>query len=320
MKVCVTGTNGFLAANLIRHLLDEGYEVNGLIRRIGKLHIPGHQRFNLFIGDIHDSASMERAMKGCTYVIHAAALTDQRIPDYETYHRINTEGTLQVIEAAVKSNIKRLVYVSTANTIGHGFLTPAQETMAMSAPFNRSYYALSKQVAESYAIAVQECIETVVVNPTFMLGEYDNKPRGYNIVSMGLKRIIFCPPGGKNFVHVKDVARGIVAAMEKGENGENYLLAGENLSYAGFFTRMNRITRLKPLVITLPRWMLLAAGIAGSLLRRAGIHTAISLTNMRILCTKNYYSNTKARKHLGLTFLPVEYAIKDALYWIRKRK
>lgn len=320
MKVCVTGTNGFLASNLVMQLLDEGYEVNGLIRRVGKLHIPGHQRFNLFIGDINDSASLERAMNGCTYVIHAAALTDQRIPDYETYHRINTEGTLQVIEAAVKCNIKRLVYVSTANTIGHGFLTPAQETMAMSAPFNRSHYALSKQAAESYAIAVQECIETVVVNPTFMLGKYDNKSSAYNIVSMGLKRVIFCAPGGKNFVHVKDVARGIIAAMEKGTSGENYLLAGENLSYTEFFTRMNSITRLKPLVVTLPSWMLLAAGAAGSLLRIAGIRTAVSLTNMRILCTRNYYSNAKARKQLGITFLPVEYAIKDALHWEREKK
>ena len=79
-------------------------------------------------------------------------------------------------------------------------------------------------------------IEVVVVNPSFMIGAFDSKPSSGKIILLGLnKRFILCPPGGKNFVCVRDVSKGILAALKEGTNGEAYLLANSNMPYIHFF-------------------------------------------------------------------------------------
>jgi dihydroflavonol-4-reductase len=83
--------------------------------------------------------------------------------------------------------------------------------------------------------------EVVIVNPTFMIGPYDTKPSSGKIILMGYnKRISFLPPGGKNFIHVKDAAAAVCNALKYGKNREKYLLCNENLTYREFFKLMNR--------------------------------------------------------------------------------
>src|SRR5690606_6518134 len=152
----------------------------------------------------------------------------------------NVAGTGNVVQAAIKHGIKKLVYVSTANTFGYGTLEKlGDETIPMKAPFRSAWYAKSKQEGERLALAAKDRIEVTVVNPTFMIGAWDGKPSSGAIIRMGYnKRFIFHPPGGKNFVNVEEAALGVVRALEQGKNGEAYLLAGENLSYRDFFRKL----------------------------------------------------------------------------------
>lgn len=129
------------------------------------------------------------------------------------------------------------------------------------------------------------------------------------------KKIVFHPPGGKNFVHVEDVAMGVKDALEKGGNGEAYLLCGENLSYREFFRKLCERTGERTRYVQVPGFLLRGAGYIGNLLRSVGIKNDFTLTNMRILCIHNYYSHRKASEQLGFRPRPVDDAIDDAVQW-----
>ncbi|SEL26306.1 NAD-dependent epimerase/dehydratase family protein [Parapedobacter koreensis] len=319
MNVLVTGANGLLATNTILALLARGYRVRGLIRDTKKFLLPPQDGLALAIGDITDAASLARAVGGCDYIIHSAATTDMGLLHYEDYHRINVMGTEQVIQAALAHGVKKIVYVSTANTFGYGSLQQlGDETRPMKAPFSEAWYARSKAEGERLILAAKDRIAVTVVNPTFMIGAYDGKPSSGAIIQMGYgKKVVFHPPGGKNFVHVADAAEGVIRALERGENGAAYLLAGENLSYRDFFKKLASHSPSQPLLVAVPRPVLRAAGYLGDALRTLGIRTALSSVNMKILCICNYYSNSKAQQELGVVFRPIDAGIDDAIHWFK---
>ena len=156
------------------------------------------------------------------------------------------------------------------------------------------------------------------MNPTFMIGPYDTKPSSGKIVLMGLKnKLVFCPPGGKNFVCVKDVARGIVKAINHGVNGEAYLMANENLSFYQFFKILKKQADKNFTIIKIPKGILLFVGFCGSMLRYLNIKTNFSSENMKALCINNYYSNSKAKTNLGMVFNPISKGIKESVLWFR---
>ena len=322
MKVLVTGANGLLATNTIKKLLEQDYEVRGLLRDPGKFVLPAHPKLLLITGDIRDQKAAANAVKGCDIVIHAAALTAPDLLKYEQYYEVNVLGTQNLVDAAVQNNVQKFIYVSSANTIGHGTkISPGTEKIGVKEPFIGSFYAKSKREAEAIVLANADKIHSVVVNPTFMLGAFDAKPSSGKIILMGYsKRIVFVPPGGKNFVNVEDVADAIISAFAKAKSGQKYLLSGENLSYWEFFKKLNTLSNQKSMLIKVPEFLLLSAGFAGNLIRKMGIATPVSLNNMRILSITNYYSNQKAEKELDIHFKPIELGIQKAVNWFKNNR
>lgn len=319
MKVLVTGANGLLATNTIIELLDRGYLVTGLIRNKSKFVSFKHKNLELCEGDITNVSDVEKAMANCDIVIHAAANTNQNLLKLSDYHNVNVGATKNILSGCLKNKVKKYIFVSTANTFGFGSKSDlGNESKEIKYPFSNSNYALSKLEAQNLLFKASKEIDIVVVNPTFMLGAYDSKPSSGRIIVMGLKKyLLFYPPGGKNFIHVKDAARGVVNAIDLGKNGESYLLAHENLSYKEFFKKVNSSSKKKPIMIKLPKPLLLFLGTIGDLIRKAGIKTDLSKTNMKILCVENFYSNKKAQKELKLTCMSVDNAIDDAIEWFK---
>ncbi len=319
--ILVTGANGFLAANTILELLARGYKVKGMLRK-GKSPPVAGNGFTPFYGKITSEKDVSEAVKGCYTVIHVAALTDQSVPCKRVYNEVNINGTLNIVKASVDHKIKKLVLISTANVFGHGTKDrPGNETMPMRPPFTRSYYALSKAQAQQLALDSLKDTQTAltVVCPTFMTGPNDHKISSNRIILRALnRRILFIPPGGKNFIHVKDAAAGICNALTMGKNGECYLLANENLTYREFYNKMAGVSRNRTILVTIPKPLLYIAGLAGSLARAAGVKTPVSLVNMQILCTGNYYSSAKAVKEIKLPQTPVAESIRETIEWFAK--
>jgi nucleoside-diphosphate-sugar epimerase len=214
-------------------------------------------------------------------------------------------------------NVKKFLFVSTANTLGYGNTTfRGNEQAPQLYPFTHSMYAQSKLEAEEYLLKSRKNTEVVIVNPTFMIGAYDSKPSSGKIIFWAWKKnLVFYPKGGKNFVHAEDAANGVLNAIEKGRNGEKYLLANENLSYKEFFKKINRITHQNPVMIAFPNGLLSFLGLIGEGLRKLKIKTNLSTSNMKALQIYNYYSNQKSVNELGLHYQSVDKAIEDAIQY-----
>lgn len=322
MRVLVTGANGLLGANIVRELVKRGNQVRILARENSDLSgIDGVQveRFN---GDILDPAAIDKAMEGCDHVIHAAANTSQWPAGYSHYEPVNVHGTRHVIDAVKRYGVSRLVFVGSANAFGNGTRNnPGTELSEFNGFRIGSGYMISKFVAQQFVLSEVERsgLPAVVVNPTFMIGPYDSKPSSGKIILMGMgKRIQALPPGGKNFIHVRDAAIGTCNALTMGRTGECYLLANQNMTYREFFAMLNSITGESPASIGLPGWLLKGIGAGGSIAEKAMRKPApLSLVNARLLCLDNYYSGQKAVEALALPQTPVETAIREAIGWFR---
>lgn len=317
-RVLVTGANGFLATNAIAQLLEDGYEVVGVLRRAGSYIGLPHPRLSLAEGDFTDRQFIWEAVKGCDHIVHIAAMTGQT-GSREDYFRVNVDATVQLAEAAIQAGIKRMIYICSANAFAYGSMDcPGDESSPTRWPFTESDYAVSKAEAQRKLLEYTDRIEIVTVNPTFMIGPMDIKPSSGRIITMGYgRRIMAAPPGGKNFVHVGDVAAGIVAALRKGVNGQAYLLCGQNMDYHSFYSTLSHVSGHKMAIIRLPEWLTLGIGHICSALYKIGIKTDATVENMRLLCIGNYYTNKKAQTDLDLDFRSAEEAIRDAVEWFK---
>jgi len=323
MKVLVTGANSLLGTNILLELLDRGAQVKAMVRDRRKLLI-SHQNLAVCIGDVTNKDSVLEAVEGCDIVIHVAADTSQSSLNYNKYKRVNVDGTIGVLKAANDYGVKRVILVSSANAFAFGTKdNPGTEKEKISFPFSRACYARSKYEAQKVALALARELQTelVVVNPTFMLGAYDSKPSSGEIILRGYKKkFIIAPPGGKNFIHVKDAAYAVCQAIEKGRPGECYLLANENMSYKAFYEKLIQVTGQKSRIISIPKSVLLFIGRIGTGLVKMGIPVSAHYVNMQILCVKNYYSNAKAKAELDLPCHNITLAIRDAEEWFLDKK
>ncbi|MBV5314594.1 MAG: NAD-dependent epimerase/dehydratase family protein [Prolixibacteraceae bacterium] len=319
MKVLVTGANGLLASNLVRELLYSGYEVRGMVRENSNLLALKHVDVELLKGEITNTADIRKAFAGCEAVVHAAANTSQWPTNYEAYKKTNVDVTQLLLDEAVRRGIEKFIFVSSANAFDSGTkANPGTEESPFSMK-GKSGYMLSKQVAQELVLGEfrRSGLPTVVVNPTFMLGKYDAKPSSGQIILMAQqKKMMIYPPGGKNFVHVADVARGIANAISLGIPGECYLLAGENLSYREFFEKLRLVHGHPQRLARIPRAAIRLAGNLGSLYENlSGKPAKLNSVNAQLLCTDNYYSSQKAVQNLNLAQTPVSQAIEDAMEW-----
>jgi nucleoside-diphosphate-sugar epimerase len=314
-KVCVAGATGLLGTNVIIKLLQNGYSVIALVRK--KSSWLGEENENLKLMEIDLSSDLSLLLKEIDLVIHIAAETRQNLISYDEYRKVNYEATVNLFTHAESMTVKKFLFVSTANTLGYGNTTfRGNEQAPQLYPFTHSMYAQSKLEAEEYLLKNRKNTEVVIVNPTFMIGAYDSKPSSGKIIFWAWKKnLVFYPKGGKNFVHAEDAANGVLNAIEKGRNGEKYLLANENLSYKEFFKKINRITHQNPVMIAIPNGLLSFLGLIGEGLRKLKIKTNLSTSNMKALQIYNYYSNQKSVNELGLHYQSVDKAIEDAIQY-----
>lgn len=321
-KVLITGGNGFLGSNTARELFRRGYELKLMMRASAATAVIDDIPCEIYYGDISDPDEVMNAVKGCDYVVHTASVTEQWGVSAELYQQVNYKGTVNVMEACMVHGVKKIIHISTANTIGPGDqYKPATELSSFTLTHIHSGYVSSKYIAQQYVLEQVERrgLPAVVINPTFMIGQYDSKPSSGKLILHGInKRLVFYPPGGKNFVSVDNVTAGIANALECGKTGECYLLAGENLSYRDFFALLNKVSGQQPVLVRIPRWLLKIFGILGTLLGTvSGSAAKLNYSSAYMLCLYNYYSGKKSERELGITYTSTEKAVSKALQWFR---
>lgn len=319
-KIAITGANSFLGTNVVRELDRRQIDTRAIVRKSNDT-INQAQHCTVIKGNVLDFNDLSSVAQGCDCIIHIAAITDQSLLRYEDYAAFNVRAIENVIAVARAEGIRRVVLVSSSNAVGNG--TPdklGDETTPVNGAFVKQFYGRSKVEAERVLREATD-IEGIIINPCFMLGEFDSKPSSGEIIRRGYgKSVVFAPPGGKNFLDVAAAAVALVNAAQIGRAGQNYLLAGQNLSIADFMRLLARLTGKRSLILVVPRFALKIAGYFGDLLRLIGVQTQISSTNMQIICTKEYYSGAKAAKELGLAPTDLEQTIMRSVAWFKSQK
>jgi len=323
MKAFVTGATGFVGSHVARFLAGQGAELRLLVR-------PSSLTANLegiagerVTGDLREPESLRKAMAGCEAVFHVAA--DYRLwaPEPHEMYRSNVEGTRNIIQLAQQSGVRRVIYTSSVATMGftsNGHL--ADESSPVGLGDMIGHYKRSKFQAEQIALeAGRSGADVVVVNPTTPVGEQDIKPTptGRIIVDFLKRKFPAYVDTGLNLVDVAAVARGQVAALEKGRRGERYILGGENLTLKQILDKLGAITGLPSPRVKLPYAVAMATGIldtavTGLLLRR---EPRVTVDAVRMGRKKMFVSSAKAERELEWKIVPVDDALRRAVEWFR---
>jgi len=318
LKVLVTGADGLLGGNLVRELLARDYSVRVLIYPGSRSPALDGLAVDRIEGDLLDKArSLADAMAGCDGVFHCAAITDLWA-DADLVWQVNLEGTRRVLDACLTASIKRLVFVGSASSFAPGSIAaPGDETGGFPEAYRGVAYMESKHCAAELVreYVREKDLDAVIVAPTFLLGPYDSRPSGGELLRQFIvKRMKVTASGGRSFAYAPDVARAMVAAMEKGKTGETYILGGQNLCYRDFFSRAAKIAGLEPPKHVLPDPVILLTGAFAQFVGNVlGKKPRFNRTLARFSLLGAYYSSAKAIDHLALPQTPVETAIEDSI-------
>lgn len=321
--ILVTGVSGFVGAAVARVMAAEGWHVRGLARLTSPATNLANFPGEIVRGDMLDRASIERALEGCTALAHVAA--DYRLwaPDPEEIVRHNREGTRAVMEAALAAGVGRIVYTSSVATIAPldggaaGEDRPLTEATAIGA------YKRSKVVAERLVeqMVAEQGLPAVIVNPSTPIGPRDVKPTptGRILVEAATGKIPAFVDTGLNLVHVDDVARGHLLALEKGVPGRRYILGGEDVSLQEMLAEVARLVGRKPPTIRLPRLPLMPLAVVSEAWGRlTGREPMLTRDALRMAKYRMFFSSERAKAELGYQARPWQAAVADALGWFRE--
>lgn len=314
--VFVTGATGFIGGHVARVLTAEGYRVRALVRRAGA-QVADAQ---IVSGDLERAGELAKAMRGCRFLVHCAALYSFAPRDRPRMARVNVAGTAAVLEAARIAGVERAVVTSSGSTVGSAKNGIAATENAHAVNLHRSAYHRSKLEQERAALAAR--VPVVLILPTAPVGPGDWKPTptGRLVLDFARGRIPARPSGGGlNLVAVEDVASAHVAALRRGATRERYLVGGENLSFDQLWELLSDVTGRRAPTLRLPHVAALTAGLLDELRCRivpSGV-PAVPLEGVRMAREHMYVDWSKAKRDLAYCAGPVRDALVRAVAWYR---
>jgi len=323
MKILLTGATGLLGNNVLEQLLLCGHEVTALVRDSKRVVVdlsPYVGHYNIKVGNITNIDDLRHAASGCDAIVNCAGLTDMTLRHLKDYYPVNRNLCCSLLQIAQEKKVSVLVHVSTADTIGYGSKEHvSDENDAMCYPFTRSYYALSKKEGEDCLIESSKGVDefphrVVILNPGYIIGKHDVRPSSGKMLLMAWRRkVMLAPDGGKSFVSAETVSKAVLAALQKGCNGERYIITDESLSFKELFLLQAAIGGYRQRVILLPHWICRFAGFVGDLLSSIGMNVEFTTRNVSQLLIEEHYGNRKMTEELGIEPKPIKIAVREFL-------
>ena len=324
MKVLVTGSTGFIGGALCRELAAQGHEVHAFHRASSALRVLEDLPVVHVIGDLTQIETLLPAMQGIEVVFHAAALLGGN-DDPGRMYAVTVEGTRSVLESARKAGVRRVVHTSSVAALGVPESGPVDTPCLLNESHTWNYlperwsYGYAKYLAElEVQKAVAEGQDIVIVNPSIVFGAGDvYRQTSSLVVQVARHRLPALVEGGANFVHLQDVIDGHLAALEKGQCGERYILGGENLTLVKAVEMAAGVVGAHPPLIVLPGRV--ARRLAGpAMLLRNILDLPVGPEFLYLAGKYFYYDSHKAQVELGLRSpRPVEEGMAQAYAWFQ---
>ena len=312
-EALVTGATGFLGSHLCERLVADGWSVTATKRASSDTSALDGLDVAWTEADVLDERAVREAVAGHDRVFHLAGIGLQSA-DAPTVERVNREGTRNLLAAAHDKGVERVVFTSTAGTRRKdgGIATEADVAEPVGA-YQRGK-AAAEELCDEYG---DRGLDVVTVHPTSVFGPRDESFTGRFLAMASDPKLAVHPPGGVSFVGVEDVVSGTVAAMERGEAGEHYLLAGENLRFGEALDIIAReIDGHAPLTAVPSPIIHLAGPVVGQINERLGTRMFPFDAEMARLSTQElFYSPRKAQRELDYSYRPLRELVAPAWAW-----
>ena len=321
MLALVTGGGGRLGNVLVRRLVESGHKVRVLEPGTLPESLEGLD-IEFMSGSVLDSGDVGRATDGADVVYHLAAKIDLSPKKDPMMYTLNVEGTRKVVDACLSRGL-RLVHTSSHHALER---EPLDQPLTEDKPLalnEKCEYHRSKAIGETIVLdACQRDLDAVIVNPGSMVGPHDYEPSmiGAALIDMYFGRVPVLLEVLSDYVDVRDVADGMIAAAEKGRRGERYLLTGDVIPIMEMASLYGELTGAKVPTRALPLWvgwvLLPFARAAAAATKKEPFITADML---RASVSNEVVSHDKAHRDLGYTIRPLRESLTDAVAWYRER-
>ena len=316
MIAAVTGAGGHLGGNLVRALVARGDTVRALVRSDERA-LAGLD-VTVLRGDVRDRRALEALIDGSDIVFHLAAKVSIDPSERDEVLALNVGGARAVAQAC-RERGRRLVHFSSI----HALTTqdgPIDETRPLAEshafPYDRSKARGERAVLEEVARG----LDAVTVNPTGVVGPYDFKPShtGQMLLQLARRQLPTLVTGGFNWVDVRDVAAGAIAAAERGRAGERYLLSGAWRSVRELAEIACGMAKVKPPRFDVPVGVaMLGVPFAAAYARVTSTRAVYTRPSLDALRHHKDVRHDKATRELGYLPRPLEETIQDSYAWFR---
>ena len=317
----VTGGGGRLGNVLVRRLIENGQKVRVLEPGPLPESLAGLE-IEFMQGSVLDAGDVGRAVDGVDVVYHLAAKIDLSPRKDPMMFTINVEGTRIVVDACLSRGL-RLVHTSSHHALER---EPLDQPLTEDKPLaltEKCDYHRSKAIGETLVLdACERGLDAVIVNPGSMIGPHDYEPSmiGAVLIDMYFGRIPVLLEMLSDYVDVRDVADGMIAAAEKGRRGQRYFLTGDVIPVMEMVSLYAELTGAKVPGRALPLWVgwvLLPFALAGSAVTKK--EPFITGDMLRASVSNEVVSHDKAHRELGYTIRTLRESLTDAVAWYRER-
>ena len=324
MKAFVTGGSGHVGGNLVRELLSRGYQVDCLVR--SDTRALDNLDVKLVKGDMLNPKDIAPLMTDSDIVFHSAAFVAVEKIQEDLMHKINVEGSRSIATAAVESGVKKMIHFSSVHAFEQ---QPTSESLVETRPLVTDPKALpyDRTKAEAQKVVLgyrDQGLEVNVIHPTGIIGPYDFKPSRMGKVLRDITNgnMPFAINNGFNWVDVRDVAKSAVNCIDKGVDGQNYILPGHWASIPHLSTMIKKITGNRTHLVSVPFWMAyLALPFASVSSRISGKRPSFSRGSLQALAIQcKNIPGTLANEHLDHQPRPLLDTIDDTVSWLTQNQ
>jgi nucleoside-diphosphate-sugar epimerase len=317
-RVTVTGATGHVGTALLHALLERSYSVRAVVHRrtTGLSGLP----VQTAEASLSDAGSLRRAFIDADIVFHAAARISITKRDVAEVMETNVAGTRNVVDACRAAGVRRLVHFSSIEAFSPAPLEKTlDEDRSLEDGRTGSPYALSKARAEmEVRLAIEQGMDALIVSPTAVVGPFDHRPSlmGQAVISFATGRIPMLIAGGYDWVDVRDVAAGAIAAAERAPRGSRYLLGGRWASIGEIARRVCDASGRRAPRLTCPYSVArISAPLSAAfslLLGREPLFTGYSLAALQ---GNRSISHARAEREIGYLPRDLDQTIRDTWRW-----